>query len=67
VETVCDILSLAHMHTAERLKARATAFFKANATEAIMTEGWNDLLRENPTLVGPLVAAALATNSRHGH
>jgi hypothetical protein len=47
------------MHTAELLKARATAFIKANAAEVTSTQGWRDLCRNHPDLVGVLLVTVL--------
>jgi hypothetical protein len=55
VETVCDMLAFAQLYGAELLKARAIAFIKANAAAVTKTEGWLDLCRANPELVGELV------------
>jgi hypothetical protein len=60
VETVCDMLAFAQLYGAELLKARATAFIKANAAAVTKTEGWRDLLQNNSELVGVLVTAVLA-------
>jgi hypothetical protein len=52
------MFSFATLHHAERLKARAIAFIKANAAAVTKTEGWCDLCRSNPELVGDLYTNA---------
>jgi hypothetical protein len=54
------MLALAQLYGAQVLKARATAFIKANAAAVTKTEGWRDLLRVNPELLGDLFTAVLA-------
>jgi hypothetical protein len=61
VESVCDMLAFAQLYGAELLKARATAFIKANAAAVTKTEGWLDLCKAIPELVGELVIVTYNT------
>jgi hypothetical protein len=60
VATVCDLLQLAELHGADRLKERATAFIKANVAAVIKTAGWCDLCRNDPKFVGALLVVTSA-------
>ena len=43
IESVCDVLILADMHSANNLKDTAIEFIKDNSYEVIKTNGWKRL------------------------
>jgi predicted mannosyl-3-phosphoglycerate phosphatase (HAD superfamily) len=51
VANVCEVLSRAHLHEAEKIKLKAAGFIKQNAAAVMATEGWRELQLKHPELV----------------
>ncbi|VDL95016.1 unnamed protein product [Schistocephalus solidus] len=51
VETACDILSLADVHSAEQLKAHTLDFIMLHAQEVCDSDGYDRLVRQRPHLL----------------
>ena len=51
VRNVCNVLSLADEHKAGRIKRLAIEFMHKNIQSVMNTEGWKDLVTEEPNLV----------------
>jgi hypothetical protein len=45
------MLSMAQLHGAPKLKARAAAFFNQHADAVMETDGWRELYKTTPALV----------------
>jgi hypothetical protein len=51
VENVCEVLTRAHLHEAEKVKLNAAGFIKRNAAAVMQTEGWREHLYPDRELV----------------
>jgi hypothetical protein len=51
VGNVCEVLSRAHLHEAEKIKLKAAGFIERNAAAVMQTEGWREFHLKHPDLV----------------
>lgn len=49
-DEACTILKFAELHGDQKLKKAVSFYIKMHAAEVKSTDGWNDLLKENPLL-----------------
>lgn len=51
VDNVASVLMLADMHSATQLKQIAIQFCNSNAKEVMETDGWKQMVQQNPHLI----------------
>jgi len=56
-ENSCRVLVLADLHGAKELKLEAIRYVAQNKTQVIQTEGWQQMIVNNPGLITEVVAA----------
>ncbi|XP_065577160.1 speckle-type POZ protein B-like [Artemia franciscana] len=60
VENVAEVLILAYLHSAERLKAQSIDFINTHATYVMETSDWKSMIQTHPHLIAEAFRA-LAT------
>uniref|UniRef100_A0A914ZMV5 BTB domain-containing protein n=1 Tax=Parascaris univalens TaxID=6257 RepID=A0A914ZMV5_PARUN len=64
VESACRYLVFADMHNARELKADAIKFIAQNSASVITTDGWAEMVKQQPSLVTEVVSAIAAIEPR---
>lgn len=64
VESACRYLVFADMHNAQDLKVDALRFIAQNSASIISTDGWAELVKQDPALVTEVVSAIAAADPR---
>ncbi|KHN86961.1 Speckle-type POZ protein [Toxocara canis] len=64
VESACRYLVFADMHNARELKADAVRFIAQNSASVITTDGWAEMVKQQPSLVTEVVSAIAAIEPR---
>uniref|UniRef100_A0A0N5AJS4 BTB/POZ domain protein n=1 Tax=Syphacia muris TaxID=451379 RepID=A0A0N5AJS4_9BILA len=64
VESACRYLVFADMHNAQDLKLDALKFIAQNSASIISTDGWAELVKQDPNLVTEVVSAIAAADPR---
>ncbi|GFO00379.1 speckle-type poz protein [Plakobranchus ocellatus] len=63
IESVCDILVLADLHSAEQLKTHAIDFINSHATDVMETSGWRTMIQAHPHLIAEAFRALASQQS----
>ncbi|XP_036282233.1 speckle-type POZ protein-like [Pipistrellus kuhlii] len=64
VENAAEMLTLADFHSADQLKTQAVDFINSHAEDVMETEGWQEMVASNPSLVTELYCSLASAQGR---